>query len=316
MSDRPRRLVHHPRYDIHVPLLGWLHPFDGRKFSRARSKIESRTSTLDIRSPQAPLDDGQAASVHTRQHLEAITRKDTLAAILEIPALRMLTSTMIQERIVLPMRWASAGTILATNLALADGGVSFNLGGGFHHAFDDHGEGFCVFADLPIAIRMAISDGLLQPEDRIIVIDLDAHRGNGFEAICHQWPVAFFDMYNAQAYPGMHDEDEESEHSKLIPLRAGTNDDTYLRILENELPPFLSANPPRLAFYNAGTDVIATDRIGGLGLTPDGVRRRDHTVLKLLSERDIPTVTVTSGGYSRTSAGLIADMINHAAAAP
>jgi histone deacetylase 11 len=126
-----------------------------------------------------------------------------VARALEVPAARLVPSFLLDRAILRPMRLATQGTIQAVERAL-EGCVVFNLGGGYHHAFADHGEGFCIYADVAIALTRARRTGCLNATDHILVIDLDAHRGNGTENIFRDDPnVHFFDMYNFQIYPAI-----------------------------------------------------------------------------------------------------------------
>ena len=211
------------------------------------------------------------------------------------------------------MRWATAGTIAAVHAVLSDDAkIAMNLGGGFHHAFRDHGEGFCLYADVAVALAVARARGTLRATDSVAVIDLDAHRGNGFWDIYgSDHGVSVFDMYNFQAYPGGFPGDLEQSPFQ-IPMKWGTSDDHYLETLREELPTVLdSLSGPRLAIYNAGTDIIAGDRVGQLAVSYDGVVTRDRYVIDTLAGRGIPTAVVTSGGYTRHSYKLIADLATH-----
>jgi histone deacetylase 11 len=305
-------LVYSPSYDLALPGLSWVHPFDGRKFSRAWEVLRSRLGdALEGRrlAPDAPVPDASLLRVHTAAYLDSLRSSAVVAKALEAWPLRFLPRAFLQNRILAPMRWATAGTILAAARALERGGMVMNVGGGFHHAFPDRGEGFCLFADAAVAIAEARARGLLGAGDRVIMIDLDAHRGNGFEACLGADPaVRILDIYNAQAYPGLHP-GHPDKFPYMIPMRAGLSDEGYLSGVREELPPFLeAAGPIRLAFYNAGTDILAGDRIGGLAVSADGIRERDRYVVDLLAERKIPTVIVTSGGYTKSSFGLVADL--------
>jgi len=298
-----------PSCDIRIPFASWIHPFDGRKFSRAMRLIERAVipgTASCIRPIPGPLTEIDLLRVHHRDYLASLNASQTTAGILEAGPLRFVPAGLLRRWILTPMLVAAAGTLAAAESALASGDIAVCLGGGFHHAHAGHGEGFCVFADIPVAIRSLVARNRLSPDDDVLVIDLDAHRGNGFETICHDWPVHFFDMYNFQAYPGLNDGEPE-RFPFLIPVCAGEGDAEYLETLVRELPRFLDARPgARLAFYNAGTDVIAGDRIGRLGLSEDGVLRRDRIVLEELSRRRIPTAMVTSGGYTEASHRMIA----------
>jgi histone deacetylase 11 len=157
-----------------------------------------------------------------------------------------------------------AGTILATRRALQpDGGgaVAMNVGGGFHHAFRDHGEGFCLYADVAVAVAAARATGALGEGDPIAIIDLDAHRGNGVWSILgSDAAVSVLDVYNFQTYPGLFDGASE-DFPFLIPIKAGTADAAYLDLVRHELPHFLGRSPgPAWPFTTrAPTSCAATE---------------------------------------------------------
>lgn len=306
-------LVYAPGYDLSLPGFNWLHPFDGRKFSRAWSILRARLGgALDRHweEPGAPAGDADLMRVHTGQYLASLASPAVVAKALEIWALKFLPRGIIERRLLRPMRLAVAGTILATRRALEnDGAIAMNVGGGFHHAFPDHGEGFCLYADVAVAIAAARASGALGERDPIAVIDLDAHRGNGVWEICGRDPaIRVLDVYNFQTYPGLFPGAVE-DFPFQVPLKAGTSDAAYLDTVREELPRFLASMPrPRLAIYNAGTDVVAGDPIGRLAVSAEGVAQRDRLVLDALAERQIPSVIVTSGGYSPRSHQLVAEL--------
>lgn len=309
------RLVHSPGYDLTLYGLERLHPFDGRKYSRARRRIMEAlgAGAADLwEEPAAPVSDDDLRLVHTQDYLDTLaTSPPAIATALEMPFLRFLPHKVLQSRLLTPMRLAVQGTIQAMGHAL-DGATAMNIGGGYHHAFPDHGEGFCLYADIPVALAHHREAGAINPDEPVLLIDLDAHRGNGFFAAFEADPaVHILDLYNAQRYPGLFDGDED-KHPYQVPMRAGLTDAQYKAALDRELPEFLeSVATPRLAIYNAGTDIIAGDRLGGLDVSYDGVRARDRLVVDTLAERGVPTVIVTSGGYSKDSHRLIADLAIH-----
>jgi histone deacetylase 11 len=204
------------------------------------------------------------------------------------------------------MRFSTKGTKLAVETALQGNSV-FHLGGGFHHAFADHGEGFCIYADVAIALTLARRKGTLGLADDVLIIDLDAHRGNGVEEILKADKcVHFFDIYNFQIYPGYAD----IENPYISPVPATVNGEFYLKFLREELPGFLASVPkPKLAIYNAGTDIVAGDRLGQLNVSDRDVIKRDRFVLDSISALGVPVVVLTSGGYTKRSAGLIAESL-------
>ncbi len=181
-------------------------------------------------------------------------------------------------------RLAVSGTILACRHALSRG-VGLHVGGGSHHAFPDHGEGFCVLNDIACAVRACAV--------RAAVIDLDAHQGNGTAAIFSGDPEVFtFSMHQADLYP------ERKEGGSLdVELAAGTGDEEYLRRLKECLPRVF-AFKPRLVVYQAGVDCAEGDLLGGLRLTAGGLRRRDESVRDACRKAGVPAAVTLGGGYS------------------
>jgi histone deacetylase 11 len=306
-------LVYSPDYDISLPGLDWLHPFDGRKFSRAWARLSGLSGGACERfllRPDAPIATSELLRVQSQAYLVSLESPGVVAKALEVGLLAWLPSGVVERRVLRPMRMACAGTLLAMRHALEMGAVAMNLGGGFHHAFRDHGEGFCIYADVAAALAAVRAQGLLSADDPVAIIDLDAHRGNGVWDLCGSDPsVRVLDIYNAQVYPGLFPGSIE-EFPFQIPVKAQTADEAYLATLHEELPPFLAAMPrkPALAIYNAGTDVLAGDRVGRLAVSEEGVLARDAMVVDALSRQGIPTVIVTSGGYSPKSYELIAQL--------
>lgn len=305
------KYIYSPEYDLISNGIGMFHPFDGKKYSRAWNELE-KSSGVNLKSmwkqPEHPVSDDLLLNVHTSDYIRSLKKSSVVSSIIEIPFARLVPNKLLQSQIIKPMKFACEGTRLAARYALEDA-VVMNIGGGFHHAFADHGEGFCIFSDVAVAIKDARNNGLLDVSDKVMMIDLDAHRGNGFESIFkNDASVDIFDMYNFQVYPGMH-EGEMDDYPFMIPLKNNVNDDVYLSVLKNELPRFMASNnKPKLAFYNAGTDILAGDSLGNLNVSYDGVVERDRFVIEMLSSMDIPTVIVTSGGYSKESYKLIASL--------
>ncbi len=186
---------------------------------------------------------------------------------------------------------AVGGTFEAARAALRDG-VAMNLAGGTHHAFADHGEGFCVFNDVAIAVRMLQATGGIR---RAAIVDLDVHQGNGTHDIfTGDASVYTFSMHGERNYP----------FAKVpgcldIELADGTRDDEYLALLGEALPRVLSAAAPDLVVYLAGADAHEGDRLGRLELTFAGLAARDALVLQQCQEVGLPVAIVIAGGYGR-----------------
>lgn len=309
------RLVYSPRYDLTLYGLERLHPFDGRKYSRAWGRIAEAVGDrlADLwDETEAPVTDDRLLLVHSQDYLDSLaTSPRAIAQAMELPFLRFLPHWVLKNRLLTPMRFAVQGTIQAMGHAL-NGATAMNIGGGYHHAFPDHGEGFCLYADVPVALAHHRETGAIGRDDPVLLIDLDAHRGNGFFAAFEADPaVHIFDVYNAQRYPGFF-EGGARRHPYQIGLRADRKDAEYHAVLDRDLPKFLdSVATPRIAIYNAGTDIITGDQLGGFDVSYDGVHARDRLIVDTLAARGIPTIVVTSGGYSDASHRLVADLAIH-----
>lgn len=170
-------------------------------------------------------------------------------------------------------------------------GVSLNVAGGTHHSFTDHGEGFCVFNDVCIASNLLLSRG---EAERILVVDLDVHQGNGSASIMANEPRVFvFSMHGEKNYPF-----RKPPSDLDIELANDTDDETYLTHLKQTLPNLIAEHKPDLIFYQSAVDVLATDKLGKLALTPEGCKQRDDFVLRQARDNNIPIAVVMGGGYS------------------
>ena len=308
------RLIYAPEYDFGVLGLERLHPFDARKFSKAwqhlRAKfgemLSGKTTLVD-----RAVNDVELSLVHTHAYLQSLSASANIAKVVEVAPLKYLPAQVLCKGLVTPARYAVRGTLTAAREAL-EGATVFNLGGGFHHAFADHGEGFCFFADAALAIEMMRHEARLRPGDSVIMIDLDVHRGNGFFSFYEDdSTVGMFDLYNMQIYPGLKD-DPDDRFPFVIPMRSGLGSKAYLDLLMTELPRFLEAySTPKLAFYNAGTDILSTDKLGSLDVDFAAVMQRDRYVVDALRQRNIPVVIMSSGGYSADSYRLIVELATH-----
>jgi histone deacetylase 11 len=300
MKTQPR-LVYSPHYNIRFGGLEKLHPFDSCKFGRAFAVLRKRGIAADSRIEPAPVCRDELLLVHTPAYLEQLKRSSYVAQVLELPILASLPSGLIEKHVLRPMRYASGGTLCAAGAALA-GRIAVNLGGGYHHASRDRGQGFCVYADIPIAVAALRARG---QASKVLIVDLDAHQGNGFERIFASDPqTKILDMYNAENFP--FDQPARRAITWDVPLAPGTADGEYLARLKATLPLALGQWRADLAFFIAGTDVVATDPLGGLALSADGVFERDRLVFEQLSDHGVCWVMVLGGGYTRQSYRLVA----------
>lgn len=182
------------------------------------------------------------------------------------------------------------GTVMAAEFALQHG-VAMNIAGGTHHAFADRGEGFCLLNDNAIAANYLLANGLAT---QVLIVDLDVHQGNGTAALFeHNSAVFTFSMHGAANYP------LRKEKSDLdIGLPDGIDGPTYLAKLRETLPRLMDEVQPDFVFYQCGVDVLASDKLGRLGLTIDDCKARDRMVLEACKRNNVPLVASMGGGYS------------------
>lgn len=275
-------LVWHEAYEVDIGA----HVFPTAKYRLVLERLrdEGLLERTVLHHPE-PASDGDLLRVHTPEWIRKLGDGDLTTRerfTLEVPWSRALVDAS---------RLCAGGSILTGRLAL-DTGVAVHLGGGFHHAFPGHGEGFCAIHDVAVAIRALRRAGRMA---RAIVIDLDVHHGNGTAVIFADDPAVFaFSFHQEHNYPW-----PKPRGDLDVGLEDGTGDDAYLALLDEHLPRALDAHRPDLAFYLAGADPYRDDQLGGLGLTLEGLRARDDRVLGALAERGIPAAVCLAGGYAR-----------------
>jgi histone deacetylase 11 len=283
-------LVYSPRYDITAFGLERLHPFDSRKYRRIRDWLirQGLRKAGDFTAP-SPVTRGDLLRVHAAEYLRSLQQPAVLARILEVPAVAYLPAWLVNWRVLRPMRWAAGGTLLACRLALQQG-LAVNLGGGFHHAGPAKGGGFCVYADVPLALSV------LHGEDRVhsaLVVDTDAHQGNGTADALRPWPWArILDLYEEDIFPW-----PKVGEDAAVPLSPGTGGAEYLDLLREALSAGMDRWRPGLVVYNAGSDVLDSDPLAGLRLTRGEMAERDLYVISEVRGRGVPLAMVLSGGY-------------------
>ena len=296
--------------DYYLPIGEHVFPAEKYRLVHQRLLETNVAQRGDFLAPQ-PASDRDVLLVHTPQYVEKLT-KGTLSAIeamqMEIPYSQELVHAF----------WLSAGgSILAAEQALKHR-VAFNLGGGFHHAFPDHGEGFCMIHDVAIAIRR------MQRDDKIrkaMTVDCDVHHGNGTAAIfagtrtgseplpsvaastlnpagkmrgAHAGDVFTISLHQKNNYPAW-----KPASSIDVDLPDGMGDDDYLAWLYNALSSGLRQFEPDLICYLAGADPYREDQLGGLDLTIEGLKKRDELVFRVAKTRDIPVMVTYAGGYAQ-----------------
>ena len=244
------------------------------------------------------------ALVHTAAYL-AKMRDGTMSpedtAQLELPwspemveGFRLMTGGTIQAALIACFGTQRPQSAQSQTIVAGSAGVAFqvvgHLGGGLHHAFPNHGEGFCPFNDVAVAARVLQARGL----ERIAIVDLDVHHGNGTAFTFEADPRVFTcSMHQQHNYPMW-----KPRGSLDIGLPDGAHDATFLRELERALPAVM-AHAPQCVFYLAGADPYEDDQLGGLRLTKEGLRRRDRMVIEAVRDAGVPLVVVLAGGYAR-----------------
>ena len=308
----PFKLIYSDEYYLPIGQ----HVFPAEKYRRVhRNLIESAVADpADFITPQAASDQ-DILLVHTPQYVEKL-KTGTLSAReelqLEVP---------FSPELVHAFWLAAGGSILAAQYALKDG-VAVNIGGGFHHAFPDHGEGFCMIHDVAVAIRRMQRDGKISAA---MTVDCDVHHGNGTAAIfagtragsqitsdplpssgpsvlgrktlmrgAQAGDVFTISLHQENNYPA-----QKPRSSIDVDLPDGTGDDDYLAWLDNALSSGLRQFMPELICYVAGADPYKEDQLGGLALTIEGLKKRDELVFNVAKTRRIPVMVTYAGGYAR-----------------
>jgi len=277
------KLVYSDQYDLNLGD----HVFPSVKYRLTKEKLlrDGIVRPEDLVEP-APASDEDVALVHHREYIRKL--KTGTLSYLEILRLEIPYSPELVRAV-----WLCAGgSILAGRLAL-EGNIAVNVGGGFHHAFPDHGEGFCVLHDVAIAIRRLQKEGAIQ---RAMTVDCDVHQGNGTAEIFAADPTVFtFSIHQERNYP------YPKPASNLdVNVEDGTEDEEYLAALEDGLGQALAEFHPDMVFYLAGADPYREDQLGGLKLSLDGIERRDRLVLQAARAKNIPVMITLAGGYARS----------------
>ena len=263
------------------------HPFPIGKFSALHRILLEE----ELVRPEEVFAAGEASwddlsLVHTRAYLSKLERGTLTAK--EQRRIGLPWSELLVHR----ARVSVQGTINAARMALEDG-IAANLGGGTHHAFPDHGEGYCVLNDVAVAIRVLMRQGRV---GRVLVIDLDVHQGNGTAAIFEEEDAVYtFSMHGERNYPF-----HRARSSRDVDVPDGATDEVYLGLLGEHLPAAFEAARPDFIFYLAGVDPVGGDRFGRLNLSREGLRIRERAVLEAIRQSGCPATLLLAGGYAAT----------------
>lgn len=278
----PFKVVYHDKYDLNLGP----HVFPSQKFRLiAETLLREGIATHEDFLQPTPASDEDILRVHTPEWVRKLktgklTPSDVI--LLEIPY-----SPELVEAVWL----AAGGSILAGRCALRDG-FGANLGGGFHHAYPDHGEGFCAIHDVAVAIRRLQADQAIR---KAMVVDTDVHHGNGTAAIFRDDPSVFtISIHQENNYPA-----HKPPSSVDLHMMDRVDDEEYLRALVPAVQKALDKFRPDLMFYIGGADPFCEDQLGGLSLSKRGLLERDSRVLEEARRRGVPAATTLAGGYAR-----------------
>jgi acetoin utilization deacetylase AcuC-like enzyme len=281
-GNRYFRIAYDPVYAHPLP--------EGHRFPMLKYELipgqllrEGSLTEEEVHAPQA-CPDGLLRLTHDAGYLDKLDRQLLTAAEQRRIGFPQSPALIHREKVI------AQGTVDCALHALGHG-VALNVAGGTHHAFADRGEGFCLLNDIGIAANHLLHAGRV---DRILVIDLDVHQGNGTASLFAAEPRVFtFSMHGARNYP-FHKEVSDLD----VPLPDGIGDAEYLALLEGHLDSLLDRVAPEIVFYLSGVDILDTDRYGRLNVSMEGCRRRDAFVFGRLSGRGVPCAVSMGGGYS------------------
>lgn len=278
----PFKLVYHEGYDLHLGA----HVFPSQKFRLIAETLlgENLAAKEDFLRPE-PASDADIRRVHTADWVHklktgTLTRSEEMK--LEVPYSPELVEAF----------WLAAGGSIAAGHAALRDGFGCNLGGGFHHAYPGHGEGFCAIHDVAVAIRRLQHEQAIR---RAMVVDTDVHHGNGTAAIFADDDSVFtLSIHQLNNYPAY-----KPPSTVDLNMEDGVEDEEYLNALLPAVSRALDTFKPEIVFYIGGADPYYDDQLGGLGLSLEGLKKRDKSVFEEARKRRIPVATSLAGGYAR-----------------
>tara|TARA_B110000971_G_scaffold53677_1_gene54649 strand:- start:781 stop:1683 length:903 start_codon:yes stop_codon:yes gene_type:complete len=276
-------IAFHPKYQLPLPDK---HRFPMEKYDLLPKQLMYDGTCIqeDFFVPK-PIDLSIIERVHEPEYikkLRTLTLNKSEARKIGFP----LSKELVEREIII------AGGTIQGSMKAFETGIAMNIAGGTHHAFKGHGEAFCLLNDQAIAAQYLLDKKLV---DRILIVDLDVHQGNGTAEIFQSNPNVFtFSMHGQKNYP-FHKEQSDLD----IALEDDCNDADFLRILKKTLPDLIAKTRPGFIFFLCGVDVLKTDKLGRLGLTIAGCKQRDVFVLELCKKNNIPVQCSMGGGYSK-----------------
>lgn len=297
-------VFYNDKYNISLGVFNFLHPFDGCKYKKIyESVVDEHGVSVNLVEQPVSVD---AIERYVNGLMRRMLKgKRFILQALELPYLPLLPFSVIDKRLLEPMRWGVSGTLQASKIAIS-GRNCWNLSGGYHHASRSSAEGFCIYNDVGIAVDELRAESVINEADRILIIDVDAHHGNGNAlSFMHDKNITILDVYNDDIYP-------QSEYTKRrvdinVPLTAGIDGARYLSALRAALSK-LDSNF-KVAFVLAGTDVLSSDPLGGFNLSMADCVERDAEIYSALHKLSIPAVFLGAGGYGPESASSVSSSI-------
>ncbi len=276
------KIAYHPIYAHPLPES---HRFPMLKYELIPEQLlHEGTITADNIFAPALCSEEDVLRTHTREYLDKLLHQNLSASEqrkIGFPQSRELTTRELM---------ITQGTIDCCHFAFKNG-IALNVAGGTHHAFANRGEGFCLLNDFAVAANYLLNNRLVQ---KILIIDLDVHQGNGTAKLFENEPLVFtFSIHGKHNYP-FHKETSDLD----IALKDGTDDSTYLKRLSENLPQLIQSFKPDFALYLSGVDILQTDKFGKLQVTLQGCKQRDEFVFNHLQKNKIPCVVAMGGGYS------------------
>lgn len=289
----PFKLIYDDRYDLHLGA----HVFPSQKYRMIHDQLiaEGIATAADFLAPD-PATDEDVLRVHSQEYVHKL--KTGSLSYTEILRMEVPYSKELIEAC-----WLAAGGSILTARRALEGGWAANIGGGFHHAYPDHGEGFCVIHDVAVAIRRLQFDRTIETA---MVVDTDVHQGNGTAAIFGGDGTVFsLSIHQENNYPY-----PKPPSTMDVNLPDGTADEDYLSILEKHLHDAFREFAPQIVFYIGGADPYREDQLGGLALTMEGLARRDTLVFDYARRHKTPVAITLAGGYARRVADTVRIHVN------
>ena len=286
---KPCKLVYRSEYLTTLHTRNSYNSFDPMRFKKIRDQLikDHLIKRKDVLKAQQ-VSQEDLLRVHTKDYLNSLRNAQVVGEILNLDYVDPWDNYVLEHFL-----FMVGGTILATQYALENNKIVFNLGGGYHHAHPDRGEGFCLINDVVVAIEKFIVQKKIK---QVLVVDLDYHQGNGVLSFYRNNPNIFTFSMHAENW-----ENVEKENNIDIELPSHIIDHEYLQVLKNNLPKILERFMPDLTIYLAGSDPYVDDELGDFDVSEEGMLERDIFVYQQIRSKKIPLVILAAGGYGLNS---------------